>query len=91
MRFDDVVELIRCPACAGSGSTPDEQATCQPCNGSGIDPEVIEEASGWGTWAMSVHDSPGWIVSVHLGLEDPTGHASSGDPWTGERVDELKG
>lgn len=87
MRFDDVVDRVRCPDCAGTGdSASAEETVCQTCNGSGINPEVIEEASGWGTWAMSVHDSPGWIVAVHLGLEDPSGHASPGDPWVHETV-----
>ena len=88
MRFDDVVELIRCPACAGTGSINSLTTPCQPCGGSGIDPEVIEEASGWGTWAISVHDSPGWIVSIHLGLDDPTGNASPSDPWSSDKIGE---
>lgn len=89
MRFDEVVERIRCPGCAGTGSK--DSSRCQLCAGSGIDPEIVEEASGWGTWAMSVHDRPGWIVAVHLGLEDPTGNASPGDPWAADQVEELKG
>ena len=87
MRFDDVVSRVRCPGCGGTGSAADD-GTCQQCDGSGINPEVIEEASGWGTWAMSVHDRPGWIVAVHVGLNDPTGHASSDDPWSSDRVGE---
>ncbi|HZD22296.1 MAG TPA: hypothetical protein VE569_02685, partial [Acidimicrobiia bacterium] len=72
MRFDDVVEKIRCPQCLGRGTptNPDTgegpDRTCPRCNGSGINPEVVDEASGWGTWAISVHDSPGWLVVVNL-------------------------
>ena len=88
MRYEDVVNMVRCPDCGGTGSGVDDESSCLQCNGSGINPEVIEEASGWGTWAMSVHDRPGWIVAVHLGLDDPTGHASSDDPWSSDRVGE---
>lgn len=86
MRFDDVVSQIRCPGCGGTGFQADDGPACQYCDGSGINPEVIEEASGWGTWAMSVHDRPGWIVAVHVGLNDPTGNASSSDPWSSDKV-----
>lgn len=76
MRFDDVVEKIRCPRCHGTGTTTSGEngsdPSCPECNGSGINPAVIDEASGWGTWAISVHDQPGWIVVVHLGLKNPT-------------------
>lgn len=89
MRFDDVVNQIRCQVCRGTGSAADETFPCQHCNGSGINPEVLEEASGWDSWAMSVHDSPGWFVSVYLGLSDPTGHASSLDLRSNEKVDET--
>lgn len=75
MRFDEVVEQIRCPHCDGDGTsnlTESSGQMCQGCNGSGIDREVIDEASGWGKWAMSVHDQPGYLVVVNLGLENPT-------------------
>ncbi len=85
MRFDEVVEQIRCPDCWGTGT--DGGAPCGECNGSGINPGSLEEASGWGTWAMSVHDNPGWFVSVYLGLIDPTGHAEIEDGFSA-RLDE---
>jgi hypothetical protein len=88
MKFDDVVSRIRCPDCGGNGLAVDEGASCEHCDGSGINPEIIEEASGWGTWAMSVHDRPGWIVAVHVGMTDPTGHASSSEPWSTDKVGE---
>lgn len=84
MRFEDVVTRIRCPDCRGSGEVgdgPGSSAQCVRCGGSGIDPDVVDEASGWGTWAISVHDSPGWIVVVPLGLNDPTGKAVAEEPW----------
>jgi hypothetical protein len=87
MRFDDVVNRIRCPGCRGTGSLAD-RSTCELCNASGINPEVIEEASGWDSWAMTVHDSPGWIIAVHLGLTDPTGNASTSDPWSSDKIGE---
>lgn len=79
MKFEDVVARIRCSHCWGSGE--DGTGKCESCGGSGIDPDVVDEASGWGTWAISVHDSPGWLVVVPLGLTDPTGNATSAEPW----------
>lgn len=84
MTFEDVVTHIRCANCGGSGKVdaePGGAVDCERCGSSGIDPDVIDEASGWGTWAISVHDSPGWIVVVPLGLDDPTGRAITEDPW----------
>lgn len=89
MRFDDVVDQIRCPDCGGAGSANDERHHCERCNGSGINPAALEEASGWDTWAMSVHDNPGWFVSVYLGLTDPTGNAPTLDLRSNEQVDET--
>lgn len=80
MKFDEVVERIRCHECAGSGELKSHER-CLPCGGSGIDPSAIDEASGWGTWAISVHDRPGYIVVVPLGLENPTGHVIV-ESWT---------
>lgn len=83
MRFDQVVERIRCPGCLGDGTTHRTESSdrvCQQCNGSGINPEVIDEASGWGTWAISVHDRPGWLVVVNLGLDNPTVSLEKANP-----------
>lgn len=80
LRFDEVVEQIRCPDCLGDGIANAGQTsntTCHQRNGSGINPEVIDEASGWGTWALSVHDRPGWLVVVNLGLDNPTESANT--------------
>ncbi len=92
MKFDDVVERIRCSDCLGRGTRPvvdagdGTDAVCETCNGSGIDPGVIDEASGWGTWAISVHDSPGWLVVVNVGMTNPT--ASERQPFgLGETID----
>lgn len=81
MNFADVVNSIRCSNCAGEGLLGRNRATCVECGGSGINPGVVEEASGWDSWAISVHESPGWIVAVHVGLTDPTGRARSEEPW----------
>lgn len=84
MNFDEVVALIRCPTCRGRGWSPESvgRRPCEDCGESGINPAVLEEAGGWGTWAISVHDSPGWIVAVNVGLEDPTGRAIPDEPWS---------
>lgn len=84
MNFEDVVKRIRCADCWGSGKVDGDKgiaAGCPRCGSSGIDPDVVDEASGWGTWAISVHDAPGWIVVVPLGLDDPTGRAVVEEPW----------
>lgn len=84
MRFEEVVTHIRCAECWGSGEVevaPGAAVNCSRCGSSGIDPDVVDEASGWGTWAISVHDSPGWIVVVPLGLDHPTGGAVAEEPW----------
>lgn len=36
--------------------------------GLGINPAVLEEASGWDTWATSSHNNPGWGVSGVPGI-----------------------
>lgn len=66
MRFDDVVEKIRCPVCAGSGAGNPQPGSCANCDGTGINPEAIDEAGGWDSWAITVHERPGPIVVVPL-------------------------
>lgn len=66
MRFDDVVEKIRCPVCAGTGAANPQPGSCANCDGTGINPEVIDEAGGWDSWAITVHERPGPIVVVPL-------------------------
>lgn len=69
MRYDDVVAVIRCPSCHGTGNNGAKatgQDPCPQCDGTGINPEVIDEAGGWGSWAITVHDRPGPILVVPL-------------------------
>jgi len=68
MRFDDVVAKIRCPICRGSGTAEvnPHPRTCETCDGTGINPDVVDEAGGWDSWAITVHERPGPIVVVPL-------------------------